>query len=613
MEPTKIAPDPMLMTNPEFHTGEGVFKYEIDRLFSFEHSRDRLFKLIGGFESERTDTEHRRTIRDIEVDIEAMHRRGDLKADETLIAIRVIDENIRQEQPQYINYLAQSNRILIFKDTADPRSITKDVEDAFTKGMRYDNWIQPFIKAIDGAQLHGWDSVEIEFDVTKPFYVGISHIGHENLIFDRNVKSVEDCEEILRRFDLTLYRFEALKNNPGFNVELINRLTTEYKQQEKTGLIVVYKRFFKFQGTVYTSWFLGERDNNLANDWLKGPEPLVLGDSKEITIRQMMMDPMMGMPIPRVSKEFRTIPETEYPVKLLYYQESEEPKIFNKKGRAFYDQPKQEAQTAFWSVAVNGSIRASQVFGSPKTPSSIGSGIKKLDLTLEGGCFYSEPMEFWRTEYPQESIIRFADALNVRTKQEKGDIAGAVINREDSRKTAREIKFAETEKITLSSIQLIHLSTFVAGVYKPSWRLVRSLALQNIIDNFGVDPMKLQKTYVVSPAGDIDVVMRQEDITKRITVWPLVANVPGLNMQFLADILSKMFPEDAPVYMAAVEAANQQQQMINALLEMLKSAIVDPATGQTRAEFKAFEPQIAALTGGETTGGQKQLTAGTQP
>lgn len=595
--------EPVIDTQPQ--QSETVDR-DFNRLFDFERAKERLHNLIKEWAEEKKCTMERRNIRDIEVDMEQMHANRELKNDEVLIPVRVIDENIREEQPQYVNFVSQSRRLLIFKDQQEHHLSFEDIEEFFTVGMRYKNWLVPWIKVIDGAQMHGWDALEIEFDEEMPFQLKLSHIGHENLIFDlKKTENLEDNEEILRVYNLTTHAFETMAKKLGFNASLVKDVVDKNRSKETNEEIIkIYKRWHKFQDTVYVSWFL-DKECEYDYAWLREPKPLILGDAtlERTTVEQPINTtgpdgiPIMAMttvPVMSVQKK----PESTYPIKLCVYTEGEGCKLRDKKGRVFYDQPKQEAEIALWSLYITGSIRASNVYSSPAETNVLNSGeaLQKLEINLEGGCVYNKKMDFWSPDYPSFDTVRAANALNSRGKAERGSFASAVMNREDSRKTAKELGLAEEKEISLSSVQVTSFSMFVASVYDHCVRLVRGLILQGLIQ---APPNILQRflgrKFHTIPAGDIDVVKRREKLNNRFNIWPMVATNQTLAQVFLMDILTEIFPEDAVKYQQAIQHDDMKMQMIQQLAAMLGAAMTDPQTGKARPDMQQFVPQIKQL------------------
>ena len=154
-----------------------------DKMLIWNEASIHLKRLVHDWTEEIEQTKVRRETRDVNVDIEDLRQRGDLDEDETLVPVRVIDTNIQREQPAYINYLKNSRRLCTFNCLSEPDMDTRKLENDFTRGMTYTGWEKDHYKCLDGAQTHGWDSVEVVLDETKPLNVAIEHIGHDNLFF----------------------------------------------------------------------------------------------------------------------------------------------------------------------------------------------------------------------------------------------------------------------------------------------------------------------------------------------------------------------------------------------------------------------------------------------
>src|SRR5207247_1885376 len=147
------------------------------------------------------------------------------------------------------------------------------IEQAFTKGMMYSGWQLPLYKCVDGAQTHGWDTVELEYREDRPLKVNIDHVGHENLLFAKDARDLDACELILRRYELTaaqIKRFVKKFNwNPLESAKTYARTDTAKDFQN----IILYKGMFKWEGIVYVFWCSDKE----TSDWIKAPEPLSLG------------------------------------------------------------------------------------------------------------------------------------------------------------------------------------------------------------------------------------------------------------------------------------------------------------------------------------------------
>lgn len=575
-----------------------------DTMLDYRFAEGRMRPLVDKWLAEEVKrTEYRRRMRDIKVDVKALRERGQLKSDETYIPIRLLDTNIRREQPPQIQYLTQSRRCAVFKCNTQPQHDASALEGEFTRVMRYEDWEVPFIRVLDGAALHGWDSVEVVFDDKKPGGVAIEHVGHENLVMPFDARSLEQCEYFLRIFHVSAPQLKAFVRDFGFNqveVEKLIRLLegdvnttsgTPYKSRSDS-MVMIFKLFFKLNGQVYVAWYSKE-----CSDWLKVPEPLYVGVQQQSV--EMVIDPITGMPTPQ--QKWTPTPEYEYPVKILYYQEGEKPEIFDHHGRAHLDEYKQEAVSATWSAFINGTLRASNVYGSPANQTDTGGAApKQLEVVLEHGRMYDAPMSFFNAPYPDPVMLKAAQALDTQNSQETNQVAWAVNNREDSRKTATEIEAAQNQTVQINSVSVLMLSGFLRRVYKQCWRIVQSLALQNKIvflqsaspETNGVPTNNAQQIamdYTLRPAGDVDVIEKQEKLSKMMQFWGVVQTVPGLNQVFLSDIIKTAFPEDGDRYIMAMMQGSPKNGVIQSLGALVKSLVA------VTPEAAEFAPQLAQI------------------
>jgi hypothetical protein len=596
-------------------TGEAM----LPPALQFETLKTKMNTLVNEWNAEKLATERRRKIRKIEVDMETLRANGRLKPDEVLIGVRVIDENIKKEQPNFINYLTQSRRLAVFDCRSNPLiSGIEILEQEFTKGMSYDGMMRNLFKTVDGAQTHGWDSVEITYDESKPLKCGIEHVGHENLLFPIDAKDLQACEFVMRRFKLSVQQLQRFVKKHGFKESAVN-VAIEAESRANATIpknLDVYKIFIKVDDIVYVAWAILDKN---VSEWIKDPSPLSLGRIEEkqqtVIVSKPIQgtDPVTGVPtiinaqVPEVQTVQEPAVESSYPLKIYLYSESEEQSITEQKGRVFYDLPWQEAQIALRSLFINGSMRASNTYASPANRSDTGGAPRKMDLTLEPGCFYSEPMSFWAPNYPDPTMLRAADSLDVRKAAEMGQMASAVINRDDSRKTATELNKAESEQGKLNSVSILLFSGFMRGVLGVAWYIVQNQAQYNkvLIAPFEIagpqgsqvvnNPMLINQVYDIKPAGDIDVVKRAERLEKRFQLFPIIQGFGGeLFFEFTRDLIREMLPQDAEKYINLMGQDQQMKQALMATAGMLKEAVTDE-NGQLKPEFKEFAPQLQQL------------------
>lgn len=588
-------PAPVVEVNSEVKVVEESQAQQLMRetLFTYTKAKSRIDKLISDWGTEVSNTSERRKMRKVDVDIEELQNNGTLATDETLIPIRVIDSRIKKEQPDYVAYLTKSRRLVIFTCVDDPTWPTDTLEEAYTRGMTYNGWEIPFYKCLDGAQLHGWDAIEVEYSLSKPLHVGFSHVGHAELVFPKKAKNIEDCELILRKFEISPMKLRELAEDGKFNSEEVEQILTEYVDSKADDFIEIYKGFFKFKKTVYVFWYCSKATSN----WLKEPQPLFLGRRRQNVSQtiSMVVDPATGIPMPQQTPAvtWENVYESSYPIKIQLYNEDEEPAITDRKGRAFSDEPEQEAQTAVWTCTVNGAVRASNVFASPKNIGASGGTLKQLDTKLQHGCIYSEPLDFWHTDFPDPILLEIVNKLDLQKQNETGQVAYAVQNRQDSRKTATEVSSAEKKQSLLSSIQVTLYSTFLREVHSYAWPIVQSLALQGEVVLLPTSAPKdlLTKTYSVRPAGDDDVVKRAERLQAFIGMWGSISQTKAAPA-FLVDMLKAALPLDADKYIPTILQGIQDNSVSMALVEVLKALIEDP---QVAPAIQQYIPKIQQL------------------
>lgn len=558
--------------DPTQETTEQVIERNeaLDKVMDFSVAKTELQRLVNEWDDEVTETEIRRKTRDVEFDVEGAREKGDIDEDETLIPVRVIDVNIQREQPPYINYLKNSRRMAIFKSWDNPNQDTQLLEEAFTEGMAYEGWETPYFKCLDGAQTHGWDAVEVVYDDSKPYKVGVEHIGHDCLFFPTSAKDFQSCPQIIRKFDVTrlqLQEFVTLYSFDESQVKIITDKVKDSSEQDET--ITIYRRYIKYDGKVFVSWFTL---SDGCSDWIKKPLPLFVGISTQDANGQWIDAPVKM-----------------YPIFVLPYRESEKPKLTDRKGRVFLDENKQEAQTSILSAFVNSLHRASKTFASPATDDGTGSSVQALtDVKLANSTILNKPFNFWHQDYPDPLVLRSLQYFDVANANETNQVNFAAMNREDSRKTAREISAAQQQQTLLDSVQLTLFSTFCRSILNFEWLIVQSLALQNKISFLRIEqktpvmnPMTGQPvigpdgqpltntTYVnniaiigqrynVKAAGDVDVVMRQEKILQMKQDWPVVQNTP-LAQRFLADLMKLEYPDQGELYYQILMQTDQMK------------------------------------------------------
>jgi len=600
IEPPEIAEQPSV--EPQVDPAEEQRKNEI---MEFNSAKPYLQELERGFAIEVERATANRERRKVDIDIEALRKSGKLKQSDILVPMRVIDENIAREKPAYIAYLQQSRRLAIFADVQDPQIKHDDLESAFTRGMTYPGWIVSHHKAVDGAQLHGWDWYEVLYDASKPLHCGIEHVGHDRLEYSLDGEDIQNNQRIARVFKWTRAQIDQAVADYDFSpaqAEKLLAINTQVSSNSgsiRDHVYTIKKGYAKYKGVVYVYWYslVG------CDDWLLAPRPFYNGVDQEVTVLQpqppiVSVDPMTGMPSvmeqpPLEVKQWEPVEETEYPVKLLPYEETEEKEISTRKGRAFKDKFKQEVMTVGWSGFLNGHNRATWLIGS-KSQQDGKPASELQNIELKDGAIIPTSIDWRSMPYPDPSMLQGLQLFDTKNAQSQGQMTYAVQNKSaGARTTATEVESAKQDTALIGSVSVTLFSSAMRDVYTAAWRIVQSQALQDKVEfyggmeqiqnpqtgeveyNFVNNKDVIKRRYDIRPAGDTDVVQRQELLGSMMEFWPVVQNTP-IAGEFLAELLKIKFAERGDIWAKKLQEGDIKTQLLQQYMQILTSAMQNP-------------------------------------
>lgn len=576
-----------------------------DDFLTFQTAKVRLERIIKDFEiKEGIESKIRRDLRNIDIDVKKMKQENKLAKDQTIIPIRTIDTNISREKPPFIQYIKTPQRLMIFTAAEPPFDADcRDIEKEFTRVLTYSGWELPHIKVLDGAQVHGWDWVEVEYNTNYPAGVCIEHIGHDKLLFDlEDTINIQFAEVIIREYSVSKKQVKDFVSKYGFNAEQVKSLLDKMEGREEDKNRKIYKCYFKVSNIVMVGWF-GLKDG--LTDWLLAPKPHFIGIKNKVTKPVVQNVPQPdGTTIPQevMQDVWEDAPLTQYPIFPYYYTITEAPRIRDRKGRVFLDEHKQNAQTAIATNFTNALNRASKVYGSPVAEDDTGTKLKSVDIEFPRDGIMSKPFDFWSFPAPDPQMLQALQFFDTANQEETGQIAYAVVNRQDSRKTKKEIESAEQQSAALTSTQVMLFSTYWRDLYTFVWSVVQSLALQNAIKFLQIvqptiiplppgtkptyinDISNIGLVYDLRPAGDIDFIQRQMTIAQMKQDWPVIQNVPVLNMVFLAELIRLEYPEKGEQYANLIMQSQNVKSISTEAVSVIQAAMSTP-------EFQKSSPQ----------------------
>lgn len=544
----------------------------------------KLNRVISSFKPIQATALKNRGERYKDLNIDELRENGKLKRDEFMIPMRAIDLNIRREHPLYMNYVKNSRRLMIFHAIKDQGYNSEPIENEFTRVMTYSGWEIPQFKVIDGAATHGWDSVEVVMDDTKPGGCGVEHIGNDMLVFPTTSQNIQFNEVVMRKFVVYPKQLRVLGETFGFNTVELNRMLESISKEEMEKTICIYKAFYRIDGVVWVAWF-----SESGEDWLKLPAKLFLGRKKKIEIPgepildafgMPSIDPVTGMPV-MSQPTVQLVDEDElmYPLFILPYYETEKMFITDHVGRVFLDKHKQEAKTANISQFLNGCQRASGLYPYLTNPSD--RGAEELEnVEIKSGTIPPIPISYFQLAYPDQTMLNLQNYLDIADSQEAGQPNFTVNNRQDSRKTATEVQAAQNESNQLNSVQTMLYSTFLRELYTFVWGIIKSKAINNEIVflwNEGLGRNEVEKIdldFELKAAGDIDVIKRAEQLQQYQTFWPIISQTP-VALRFLADMLRLAFPLDNKGEVYATELLLGDPTMLIQQLVAIINTVID--------------------------------------
>jgi len=527
-----------------------------------------LLDVIGTLEG--TAMENRNS-RKLDINVEAERADGHLDEDEFLVPAHIIDTNIRREQSKYVAYVTGSRRSAIFTSITEPTVATGELERDFTDKTRYPGWQVPLFKIIDGMQLHGYSVAEVQFDEDKSGHFAVEAVNYEDFGFPADTRDIQACEMVAHRHYFTALQLRDMVDNDDFNEDVVDILLggnpdgDNYVNVES--LYEVEKVMFKHENKVFVAWSCCAK----CDDWLRDPRPLYLGRRDGETLQD----------------------EADYPYVVFPYMILEDSAIQNATGRAFSDRTVQETITSLMSSFVTAHRRAANFYFAKENEDPNNTNVQ-TSVRFQPGALIDANIKQFQLTPPDTSMIAAIQSLMSQNAQEQSQINYAAMNRKDSRKTATEIQAASGEAQQLSSTQVSLFSIALKDVYEWCWRIYQSRVIAGVLRPAASLDLFLNHEFNIKPAGDVDVIERQEKSQKMMMAWQVVSQTP-LAPVFLQNMMRLMFPDEGESYAKMLQVGGEKDQLLQQLMQIINSLVVDQQTGQLTEEAKPFEQQLKML------------------
>lgn len=523
-----------------------------------------------------------RRLRSNKADVEQMRSAGLLQENQTFIGVRLINQNINQALPPLLSYLKQSPRMATFVPGDNSY-----LDQEFTRVLQYPGWEIPYIEVLDGAELNGIGYMMVKADNTKLGGVSMETIPFNEIIYDRRLKSLQDSPAILIKHVITavsFYHWDSFENfdkNSDAYKAIAKRLLSEEVNVIGDDL-VIYETFVKVNGFVYRGWYYKD-----SRQWLK--QPLPFSNGIEESVPEINIDPMAMTSEPTYVN--KPVHLTYYPIAVKRSEIKENRKHDEAEGRAVEDYHNQEAATTLMTAAVNGCTQAANTMWSPDGANLDGVAPAQLQYKIKNNAIWKTPMKAFTAPWPDPMIFKGIEAVTQQNAMENNQVAWAVNNRKDSRKTAKEIEAAQQQQGMLTGTSALVFSIFLRDVLTMTWPIVQSEAKKGSI-KFLIevsDPAEkeaiLSKQYEVKPAGDIDFVEKQQRITNIQQDLPMFQGTP-IGQEMMKEYVRLRYPEKYDQWSKILSQGNDSQ-LIQGLGQALQAVVTDEATGQLKPEFAA--------------------------
>ena len=523
-----------------------------------------------------------RRLRSNKADVEQMRSAGLLQENQTFIGVRLINQNINQALPPLLSYLKQSPRMATFVPGDNSY-----LDQEFTRVLQYPGWEIPYIEVLDGAELNGIGYMMVKADNTKLGGVSMETIPFNEIVYDRRLKSLQDSPAILIKHVITavsFYHWDSFENfdkNSDAYKAIAKRLLSEEVNVIGDDL-VIYETFVKVNGFVYRGWYYKD-----SRQWLK--QPLPFSNGIEESVPEINIDPMAMTSEPTYLN--KPVHLTYYPIAVKRSEIKENRKHDEAEGRAVEDYHKQEAATTLMTAAVNGCTQAANTMWSPDGANLDGVAPAQLQYKIKNNAIWKTPMKAFTSPWPDPMIFKGIEAITQQNAMENNQVAWAVNNRKDSRKTATEIEAAQQQQGMLTGTAALVFSIFLRDVLTMTWPIVQSDAKKGSI-KFLIevsDPAEkeaiLSKQYEVKPAGDIDFVEKQQRITNIQQDLPMFQGTP-IGQEMMKEYVRLRYPEKYDQWSKILSQGNDSQ-LIQGLGQALQAVVTDEATGQLKPEFAA--------------------------
>lgn len=531
--------------------------------FAYDEESKVLTQLTQDHAHEVERVRLRREVRRHRVNVQELRDSNKIRQDETVIPDRTIDRNIRAERPPTVRYVETSTTVLSFFDLAHRDANFEALDNWTTALFRQPGWKKDIIKMVDSRALHGAGYLELIYDKSKPGRAVYEYVRREDLIIPKGTRDIQTAARVGRVYELTKQGLLKLSQTVKFDRSLLQPILEHYAQ--KTEAIKVVKWFMRDDNNnLYVAW--RTYDGDILQSWLKDPAPFVSG------ILEIAPAPptLLGQPaVPQIINK----PSTKLRIYTFLYDLQEDEEILDIPGRAALDEPTQEALTSSVSATVNATVRASGFYVHEK-PDGTGNYSSKEGVEIAHNKLVRGNLDLFQPAFPNAIALSVAQMLRVTKAQETGNVDFAAMERQDTAKTATELRFAQQEAETLSSTSISILSDSFLEMYLDWWEIIKShvnvgdIQVPPSFQELNIDINS--PTLTATMAADARVVKQAQEVEKLLRHYPMTVGTPYQEVVFM-EIMRTLFPDKVARWVTEAQKNDAKVQLLQKTLQMFES------------------------------------------
>jgi hypothetical protein len=518
--------------------------------------RDRILPLI----------EDARDAAELDITSAEARARNIVAGNEVYIGRRVIADNMRRELPAYLQYIngprviiAQSRNVSVGAD------VVTAIEDEFTLGFRFDGWLEHHIGAINSSTLHGRGVFMVLSAPDTLLGTKAVFVPADDFVFPTGARNIQRSNMLGVRYSVSVDQFRQWGKTYAWKQSAMETLLGSMAAgDDATRMLEVFQMFYRVNDIVHTCWYTDKETKVL----LSAPAPYTSGEFDQA-----------GLPVPA----------GEYPFFPIYYSITENPIIVERKGRAHMDMHDQEAATMMWTGLVNACMRAAEIYASVEaTPQTENPAIKQTEFVIEPGRIVDKPVKFFNTPWPDSMMLSALNALSTTNAAAAGQTDFAVMNRKDSRKTAKEMDLASDQSTASKSVPLTMFTSGYRALLNYQFKLLRGNCAGGTNTQFlaaipEARQILITTEWVIQPAGDTDYVERLKQLEMYVKLYPLVQNTAA-GPEFLRKIVEMAFPKDYKALEPYLK--DNTRGMMQALLQIIQQVPTESLPPEVAAKLQ---------------------------